>query len=88
MGGLPMTDKQYASFLVDRIVENMRLMALALSEESVKTAAGLQDIVDAFTNKPFSGNLTAVCRHFILFGIDKMKLTYTLADTADYGGQA
>ncbi len=41
-----MTDKQYASFLIDRISENTKLQELAKSEGAVQTVAMLQSIID------------------------------------------
>ena len=46
MGECLMTDKQYASFLIDRIAENTKLKELAESEGATKTAEMLQIVID------------------------------------------
>ena len=45
-GGIPMTDKQFAAELINRITENTALRDEALAEGAVNTAKRLQDIID------------------------------------------
>ena len=44
-----MTDKQFSTFLVDRISENRKLREMALSEGAVKVVQELQKIIDRDT---------------------------------------
>ena len=45
-GGIPMTDKQFAAELINRITENMILRDEALAEGATNTAKRLQVIID------------------------------------------
>ena len=45
-GGIPMTDKQFAAELINRIAENTALKDEAMAEGAVITAKKLQSIID------------------------------------------
>ena len=45
-GGIPMTDKQFAAELINRIAENTALRDEAMAEGAVITAKKLQSIID------------------------------------------